>query len=451
MNRTKSGESAVFYRNPRDEYPMLVRAACYRLWDDRGVELIDLTSGISGAALIGQGNEVVAQAMVDQISRISYVHTTGATTPAQEELALRLTALAPNGVNKVMFCSGGSEANEMALRITRQFHLARGEPKRWKVIGLHPSYHGATVGALSMTGRWEINQDYEPYLFGARKVIAPVSYRGPYRGLPPDEVVTRAAEALDSAIESEGPETVAAFIAEPVSLSTGMSVPPPGYWSRVREICDRHGVIFIADEVLSGMGRTGKFLALDHSGVTADITTLAKGLGGGYVPLGAALIRDSVAEAIGAEDRRMAEVHTYSGSAQSCAVGLAILDIIESNGLVAAAASKGELLGSLLQRHLTDLPWVGDIRGLGLFQGIEYVADRDTARAFEASVDLPGSLTDAMWRSGFLSRTMHHSSALVGDVTTMAPALIIDQSDLEDAVVALRESINEFGPSWSKA
>lgn len=430
---------------------MLVRAAGYRLWDDRGVELIDLTSGISGAALIGQGNEVVAQAMVDQIKRISHAHTTGATTPAQEELALRLAALAPNGVNKVMFCSGGSEANEIALRITRQYHLARGERKRWKVIGLHPSYHGATMGALSMTGRWEISCDYEPYLFGVRKVLAPVSYRGPYRDLPPDEVATRAADALDSAIESEGPETVAAFIAEPVSLSTGMTVPPPGYWSQVREICNHHGVIFIGDEVLSGMWRTGEFLALDHTGVTADITTLAKGLGGGYVPLGAALIRGSVAETIGAKNRKMAEVHTYSGSAQSCAVGLAILDIIESNGLVAAAVDKGELLRSLLQRYLADLPWVGDIRGLGLFHGIEYVADLDTARAFNASVDIPGSLTDAMWRRGFLSRTMHHSSALVGDVTTMAPALIIDQADLEDAVRALRESINEVGPSWSKA
>ena len=293
--------SAVFYRSPDDEYPLFVRAEGCRLWDQTGHELVDLTSGVSGAAIIGQGREDIARAMAEQVQSISYMHTVAGTTLPQERLAKRLADLAPEGVDRVMFSSGGSEANEIALRIARQYHLARGEPSRWKVISLAPSYHGATAGALSMTGRWDITRSYQPYLFRTRKVPAPVTYRGPYRGLAGEEVARRAAETLDAAIESEGPESVSAFIAEPIALSTGMAAPPDEYWRGVREVCDRHGVLFISDEVITGMWRTGRFLALNHADVVADITTLAKGLGAGYAPLGATLISGSVA---GANRRR---------------------------------------------------------------------------------------------------------------------------------------------------
>ena len=447
-------ESAVFYRSPDDEYPLFVRAKGCRLWDEAGHELVDLTSGVSGAAIIGQGREDMARAMAEQVQSISYMHTVAGTTLPQERLARRLADLAPDGlapaegVDRIMFSSGGSEANEIALRIARQYHLARGEPSRWKVVSLAPSYHGATAGALSMTGRWDITRSYQPYLFQTRKVPAPVTYRGPYRGLAGEEVARRAAEALDAAIESEGPYSVSAFIAEPIALSTGMAVPPDGYWPRVREVCDRHGVLFISDEVITGMWRTGQFLALDHAGVVADITTLAKGLGAGYAPLGATLIRESVAGAIAADRRRMAEVHTYSGSAQSCAVGLAVLDIIESEGLVEQAAKKGELLSALLADQIADLPWVGDVRGRGLCRGIEMVADKAGRTSLPAEADVAESLPDAMWRRGFLSRVMHHGSALVGDVVTVNPALTIEVDDLERGVAALRSSILELGPVW---
>ena len=440
--------SAVFYRSPDDEYPLFVRAEGCRLWDDAGHELVDLTSGVSGAAIIGQGREEIARAMVEQVRRLSYMHTVAGTTLPQEQLAKRLAELAPEGVERVMFSSGGSEANEIALRIARQYHLARGEPSRWKVISLAPGYHGATAGALSMTGRWDINRSYQPYLFRTRKVTAPVTYRGPYRGLAHDEVARRAADALGAVIESEGPQSVSAFIAEPIALSTGMAVPPDEYWRLVREVCDRHGVLFISDEVITGMWRTGPFLALDHAGVVADITTMAKGLGAGYAPLGATLIRGSVAGTIAAERRRMAEVHTYSGSAQSCAVGLALLDVIESEGLVEQAAKKGELLSTLLADQIADLPWVGDVRGRGLCRGIELVADKAGRTPLPAEAGIAGSLPEAMWRRGFLSRTMHHGSALVGDVVTVNPALTIEADDLVRGIAALRSSILELGPLW---
>ena len=444
-------DSAVFYRSPGDEYPLFVRAQGCRLWDATGHELVDLTSGVSGAAIIGQGRDDIARAMADQARRMSYMHTVAGTTLPQERLAARLAALAPDGVDRVMFSSGGSEANEIALRIARQYHLARGEPSRWKVVSLAPSYHGATAGALSMTGRWDINRSYTPYLFRTAKVPAPVTYRGPYRGLAPDEVARRAADALEAAIESEGPHSVSAFIAEPIALSTGMAVPPDGYWSLVREVCDRHGVLFIADEVITGMWRTGRFLALDHTDVVADITTLAKGLGAGYAPLGATLIAGKVADTIAAENRRMAEVHTYSGSAQSCAVGLAVLDAIESEHLVDHANRTGELLSALLDEHIRDLPWVGEVRGRGLFRGIEIVASKSGRTSLPVAADVARTLPAAMWDRGFLTRAMHHGSALVGDVVTMNPALTIEAEDLRHGVAVLRSSILELGPTWSRA
>ena len=441
--------SAVFYRSPDDEYPLFVRAQGCRLWDEAGCELVDLTSGVSGAAIIGQGRPDIAQAMAEQVRRLSYMHTAAGTTLPQERLARRLADLAPEGVDRVMFSSGGSEANEIALRIARQYHLARGEPERWKVVSLAPGYHGATAGALSMTGRWDINRSYEPYLFrGVRKVTAPITYRGPYRGLAEEEAAQRAAEALDAAIEGEGPHTVSVFIAEPIALSTGMAVPPDGYWRLVREVCDRHGVLFVCDEVITGMWRTGRFLALDHADVTADITTLAKGLGGGYAPLGAVLIRGSVADAIRAERRRMAEVHTYSGSAQSCAVGLAVLDAIEAEGLAGQSEKKGALLADLLAERIAGLPWVGEVRGRGLCRGIELAADRAAHTSFPPSSEVARSLTDAMRQRGFLSRTMHHGSALVGDAATLTPALTIETDDLDEGVAAMRASILELGPIW---
>ena len=251
-----------------------------------------------------------------------------------------------------------------------------------------------------MTGRWDINRSYQPYLFRTCKVPAPVTYRGPYRDLAPEEMAARAAGELASAIESEGPDSVSAFIAEPIAPSTGMAVTPDGYWRLVREVCDRYGILFIADEIVTGMWRTGRFLALDHADVAADITTLAKGLGAGYAPLGATLISGSVADTIAAENRRMAEVHTYSGSAQSCAVGLAVLDVIEEDGLVEQGAKKGKLLSDLLAEEIADLSWVGDVRGRGLLRGIELVADRERRTRLPDRAAVGTKLPESMWRRG---------------------------------------------------
>ena len=454
---TSAGSSAVFYRSPGRSIPMIVRAEGCNLWDSTGHRVTDLASGISTTASIGQGRRRVAEAMATQAERLAFIHNSWVTNDRQEELAARYVALAPPGITKVMFSSGGSEANELALRLVRQYHLSKGEPHRWKVLSLAPSYHGATAGTLSVTGRSDITGDYAPYLFESPRVPPPVSYRGQFRDLDPATVAQRAASALAEAIEMEGPESVAAFIAEPISPSAGMAVPDPSYWRLVRDICDRNGVLLVADEVVTGAGRCGAFLAMDRFGVTADLTNLGKGLTGGYAPLAATLIRDHVAEVIERAGRGVSSVHTYAGNPIACAVGLAVLDIIEEEDLIDRAERVGAVARGLLEDRLAGAPMVGEVRGMGLLLGIEYVESVETREPLPESIELPRRLWDAMWRRGFLLRTLRHSS-LVGDCTNFVPALTIEEGELEAGVEALRDSLDEVAATgdgsarrWSRS
>ena len=441
-------ESAVFYRSPGDDYPTIVRGSGVYLWDANGKQYLDLSSGLSSTAGIGHGRADIAAAMADQAARLSFVHNAKLTNDRQEELARRLADLSPEGVGKVMFTSGGSEANELSLRIARQYHLARGEWERTRVVSLAPGYHGATAGAMAMTGRWDISRSYEPHLVPAVKVPAPVSFRGPFAGLAGEELADRAAGAVRDAIEAAGPHTVSAFIGEPVSPSAGMAVPPAGYWKRIREICDRYGILFIADEVITGAGRTGRFLAMEHFGTVPDLTNLAKGLSGGYVPLGATLIREEVAEAVAVQNRCLAEVHTFSGAPVSCATGLAVLDAIENEGLVEAAEKRGFFLRSLLEEELGELPIVGEIRGLGLMAMAEYVRSRDTREKLPREWGAAPALWDEVFRRGVIAPTMGMSGALVGDCTAFYPALTITESELEQGVAVMRSVLEEQSAKW---
>ena len=438
--------SHVFYRSPGQSLPVVVRGEGIELWDATGHRLIDLASGISTTASIGQGRSSVAEAMATQAKQLAFIHNSWVTNPRQEELAARYAALSPSDTNRVMFTSGGSEANELSLRIARQYHLAKSQPQKWKVVSLSPSYHGATMGALAMTGRWEIHGDYAPYLFGGARVSPPVRFRGPFRDLDPKEAAARSAMMLADVIEAEGPDSVAVFMAEPISPSWGMEVADAGYWAQVREICDRYDVLFIADEVVSGAGRCGSFLAMEHFGVTADLSNLGKGLTGGYAPLAATLVSDRVAETIQSAGRGVAAVHTYSGNPIGCAVGLEVLDIVESEGLYDRSRDRGEFAMKALSDAIGDHPNVGDVRGLGLLIGIEYVASKDTREPLDASFDVSRRLWDAMWTRGYLLRTLHHGSALIGDATNFVPALTIEEHDLVGASAALRDSLDEvFG------
>ena len=448
MATSHSRESAVFYRSPDDEYPTIVRAAGFHLWDSSGRQFLDLSSGISATAGIGQGRPEIAEAMAAQARTLSFVHSSRVTNDQQELLAARLAELAPEGVGKVMFTSGGSEANELSIRIARQYHLARGDWERTKIVSLAPSYHGATVGALSMTGRWDVNRSYDPHLMNTIKVTAPVNFRGPFAGLEGEVLAERAAGAVEDAIEAAGPHTVSVFMAEPISAAAGMVVPPPSYWERVREICDRNGILFITDEIVTGAGRTGEFLAMEHFGVVPDLSNLAKGLSGGYIPLGATLVRDEVVDTIAVQNRRMAEVHTFSGAPLSCAVGVAVLDVIAREGLVEQAGKRGAFLRSLLEHQLGDLPYVGEIRGVGLMQMVEYVRPGRNRERFPVKSNVASSLSAAMFERGVMLGTLRVASALVGDCTVFYPALTIGESDLEHGVGVLREVLEEQHGRW---
>jgi adenosylmethionine-8-amino-7-oxononanoate aminotransferase len=301
------------------------------------------------------------------------------------------------------------------------------------------SYHGATMGALAMTGRPGIRHDYLPYLNAFPHIESPITFRGPLRGLDAKEAALRAASRLSDTIENEGPETVAAFIAEPISASRGEALAPDGYWTLIREICDRYGILFIADEIVTGVGRTGGLLCFSHFGIKPDLTTLAKGLGAGYTPLGATLVSDRVADTIAEGGREMQELHTYSGNPLSCAVGVAVLDIIEKEGLLEVAEPKGTYAGQLMDEYLGDLPWFGERRGMGLLRGVEWVRSRETRDPFAKELDVANKLWAGMWRHGVVMGSLRHDNPLVGDFTVLSPALTVSEADLEHGIKVLRE------------
>ena len=444
--------SAVFHRRPGDPYPMFVRGeGCY-LWDDRGKRYLDLSSGMAWAASLGQGRADLAEVLARQAGRLTYIHNAWASTDRQEELAARLTSLAPAGITRAMFTSGGSESNELALRISRQYHLARNEPSRWKIISLEHSYHGASIGALSMTGRVNVNElvttDYAPYLIPFPKIAAPITYRGPFSGVEPGVAARMAATALADRIEVEGPETVAAFIVEPV-MGAGMIVPPDDYLRLIREVCDRYGVLMIADEVMTGAGRTGSFLRVERLGVTPDLIIMAKALSGGYAALGAVLIHERVAETLIGAGKRLDHVHTFSGNPVACAVGLAVLDILERDDLVSAAREQGEYLREQLREVLGDLWCIGDIRGAGLANAVEYVRDRETREAYPESSDLPRSIWDGMLERGFIIPSARYmGNDLISDYSNLSPPFVITREQIRESVVALRDTIEAASPGW---
>ena len=437
--------SAVFHRRPGDPYPVFVRGAGCEMWDDNGKRYLDMSSGMAWAASLGQGRADIAAAMAEQAGRLTYIHNAWASTDRQEEFASRLTDMAPDGITHAMFTSGGSESNELAMRVCRQYHLSRGDTGRWKIISLNHSYHGATVAALSMTGRVNVNEmvttDYADYLIPFPKVEPPITYRGPLADLSAADAASTAAGWLADRIEAEGPETVSAFIVEPI-LGAGMIVLPDGYLEAVRDVCDRYGVLFIADEVMTGAGRTGSFLRVGELGVEPDLVILAKAISGGYFPLGAVLIHERVAEALIGAGRRLDHVHTFSGHPVAAAVGIAVLDVLDREHLVEQARSLGEYLRAALESELEGLGVIGEVRGAGLANGVEYVRDQNTREAFPESFGLARSVWEGMLERGYILPSLRYQgSDLIGDYSYVTPAFVITEAQIDEAAAALRETI----------
>jgi len=441
--------SHVFYRKLGVTPPTIVRADGVYLYDGAGKQYLDASGGAMVAS-IGHGVREIADAIAKQAATVAYVNGTAFTSPPVEELADALAAKAPAGIDRAYFLSSGSEAVEAALKLARQYHVERGEPDRTVVIARTPGYHGNTLLALSASARPHYRAVYSPWLVDVMMIDAPYPYRAPSHDDP-----AMTGDALETAIFEAGAENVAAFIAEPIGgSSTGASVPQPGYYARIREVCDRHGVLFIADEVLTGVGRTGKFFALEHFSdakggpIVPDIITLGKGLNGGYAPLSAMLAKRSLVDTL-ARGKFGGLVHaqTYSHHALSSAAALAVLRYIERHELVQRARDVGASLQSSLRELQNDAASegvVGDVRGIGMLAAVEFVEDRASKRPFPRERKFVERIIARARDNGLvLWPNVGHADGINGDLVMIAPPLTISRAQIDELVQKLRTTIAE--------
>ncbi|HKK28840.1 MAG TPA: aspartate aminotransferase family protein [Alphaproteobacteria bacterium] len=392
--------------------------------DIDGNRYIDALAGL-WLVNVGHGRSEIGEAIARQASTLAYASSTAATTIPAIQLAERLSAITPGDQNTVFFCSGGSEAVESALKIARQYHYHRGEPKRQKIIGRRGSYHGGTYAAMSVSGTRPVSDPYHsPFMPGVLHASPPYCYRCDFRQTYP-ACDLLCAEQIGQMIEYENPKTVAAVIAEPISASNGIVVPPDGYWQCLREICDKHGVLLITDEVINGFGRTGKMFASEHFGVVGDMLTMAKGLTSGYVPMGGVMCRPHVVEAFEGQNT-LSHLITYGGHPVAAAAALANLDIIEREGLVENAAKMGALLKEGLEGLRAKHACIGDVRGLGLIAGVEVVKDRVTKEKFAESGPELKALNEGLRSRGLLTRA--------GTVINLCPPLCINADEVHQIV-----------------
>lgn len=436
--------SAILHRKTDTVPPAVAQADGLWVTDSDGRRYLDAVSGGAAVSAIGHRDERVRDAILRQLDAVSYAHGSFFTSEPAEELAAYLAGKAPAGLSKVVFCSGGSEAVETALKLARQYWVERGEPGRGKIIARRQSYHGATLGALSVGGNLPRRALYEPLLFEAELIAPCYAYRERREDETERDYGLRAAAELEDAILRLGPETVAAFIAEPVVGATlGCAPAVDGYLSEVRAICDRYGVLLILDEIMCGSGRTGYRYAFEEDGVVPDILTVAKGLGGGFVPMGATLVHDRIADAIAAGSGALAHGFTYMGHALACAAALAVQRAIDEDGLVAAAAASGTALRRMLEASLGQHRHVGDIRGRGLFIGIELVADRETKAPFDPAAKLHVVVKASAMENGLM---IYPSGGTIdgraGDHILLAPALNAREDELAEIVARLGRSLD---------
>ncbi len=415
---------------------LFVRGQGCTVVDAYGRSYLDALSGL-WLVNVGHGREAIANAMAEQAKTLAYGNASRAATVPAIQLAAVLAQLTPGDLSTVLFSSGGSEAVESALKMTRQYHALRGEPERYKVIARRGSYHGATYGALSASGsRSGVDAYYGPLLPGTLSVSAPYCYRCDYRKTyPACEVYC--ADAIEDLITYETPRTVAAVIAEPVSAACGVVVPPPEYLPRLREICDRHGVLLIFDEIITGFGRTGAMFAAEHWDVVPDIMTVAKGLSSGYAPIAATICRQHIARQFsGATGKPLAHLLTFGGQPVACAAALANLEILQQEQLVANAAEQGRYLLSQLQQVASRHPTVGDVRGLGLLCALELVTHQATKEPFTPEGPEITRLLEILAELGMLTRADTN--------LYLAPPLCIQRQDMDRLLAMVDTGLTRF-------
>ena len=432
----------IFGRSTTSQPPVAVGGdGCYLIAED-GRRVLD-GSGGAAVSCLGHSNAAVRQAMHDQIDRLAFAHTGFFTSEPAERLADRLAARAPEGIERVYLVSGGSEAVEAALKLARQYFLEIGQPDRHRVIARRQSYHGNTLGALAAGGNAWRRAQFAPLLTETTHIAPCYEYRERAEGESREAYGERAADELEAEIQRLGPESVMAFVAEPVVGATAGAVPAvPGYFKRIREICDRHGVLLILDEVMCGMGRTGHLFSCEEDGVAPDMIAIAKGLGAGYQPVGALLTSGAIYDAVAAGSGFFQHGHTYMGHAMAAACANAVLDEIEGRDLLARVRIQGEKLDAALRDSIGQHAHVGDIRGRGLFRGIELVADRETKAPFDPGRKVAARIKSEAFAAGLICYPMSGTiDGQRGDHVLLAPPFIIEDAQLGELVDKLTGAI----------
>ncbi len=438
----------VYLREPSDmaekgEPHIFVSGKGVHVTDAAGRTYIDAMSGL-WLKNVGYGQTEIADAAYEQMLKLTYMPL-GTTTEPTVRLADKIASITPGDLNRSFFTSGGSESVETAMKLSRAYFKRVGEPTRYKFISRRGSYHGATFGTLALGGAPLFPKgDYEPLLPGAVHGPQPNPYRCEMGGTTPEECAERCARAIESIIRHEGPMSVAAVVAEPVSSPHGAVVPGPNYWPMLREICDKYGCLLIADEVITGFGRTGKMFACDHWGITPDLMTVAKGITSGYIPMGAAIARKEIADAfVGSAGAAFRHVITFGGHPVAAAASLKNIEIMERDRLVENSAAMGTYLLDGLKELKEKHSIVGDARGLGLMCALEIVKDRQTKEYFPADAELAARMTQAFTDRGVFLRG--------GDAINIMPPLCVTAGEIEEIVSALDEVIGNVAKDLGAA
>jgi adenosylmethionine-8-amino-7-oxononanoate aminotransferase len=433
----------ILHRQIAGSLPVAVGGRGLELTDADGRTYLDASGG-AAVSCLGHGHPAVRAALHAQLDQLAYAHTSFFTTDVAERLADRLIAHAPDGLSHVYLVCGGSEAMEAALKMARQYFVERGEPQRRTIIARRQSYHGNTLGALATGGNAARRAQFRPLLIETHHIDPCFAYRHQHAGESDAAYAARAAQALEEKLLEVGPETVMAFVAETVVGATAGAVPPVAdYFQRIRAICDRHGVLLILDEVMCGMGRTGTLHACEQEGIAPDLMTIAKGLGAGYQPIGAVLVGQKIFDAFASGSGVFQHGHTYLGHPMACAAGLAVLETLEREQLLANVVRQGVHLARRLEERFARHPHIGDIRGRGLFRALEFVADRSTKQPFSPALKLHARLKREAMARGLLVYPMGGTvDGTQGDHVLIAPPFIVDATAIDTIVERLGESVD---------
>lgn len=436
--------SHVFARHTKSNLPVVSHGEGVYLFDKQGKKYID-GSGGAAVSCLGHGDKDVIQAIKKQLDSAAYAHTSFFTSEPAEQLATKLIEHAPKSLDRVYFVSGGSEAIEAALKLARQYFVELGKPQRRHIIARRQSYHGNTLGALATGGNQWRKAPFSPLMIETSHISPCFEFREKRQDETTFEFGQRVANELETEIIRLGENSVMAFVAEPVVGATlGAVTAVPGYFKRIREICDTYGVLLILDEVMCGMGRTGTLFASEQEDILPDITTIAKGLGAGYQPIGAMLCTSEIYDVVENGSGYFQHGHTYAGHPTSCAAGLAVLNKIVDGGLLGRCAEMGEKLHTSLQAEFGQHPHVGDIRGRGLFRGIELVEDRSTNRPFAPELSIHSQIKKAAFAAGLACYPMGGTiDGKSGDHILLAPPFILDENHIDEITRNIAIALDE--------